>query len=453
MRSVSFLVPGLVAGTLAACTASSEEVRPPQDELFFPTGAAVSPDERLLFVVNANSELRFDSGAVSVIDLDVVDQVAAAWTTSQVIPARCAPDLDFRETLICDTRRREGEAEPPPLILRDAGARLGNFATDVAVQDTGDGTLRLIVPTRGDPSIAWLNWDGSRLSCNSGTTPFSLCDEDHRLSYVHDNPDLASLPDEPYDAYVDSAGQFAVVTHLTTGAVTLIDSPIGGDARIADVLRGLFAADPLTGLRGSTGVAGRSPGPSNIVYVGSRSEDRVQMLTVARPVNEAPPYMVLGNYFFLDFVGNESGRSSDTRGMTFSPSGDRLYLVNRRPPSVQVIDTSLGPTGFPRNVGIGATDICRQSSTIAVADVGDGERAFVSCFQDGQIYVIDPRGLTSVEDVVTVGRGPYGIAVSAARKKVYVTNFLEDTIAVVDVSPTSLYRNRVVLRIGLVRSL
>jgi hypothetical protein len=34
-----------------------------------------------------------------------------------------------------------------------------------------------------------------------------------------------------------------------------------------------------------------------------------------------------------------------------------------------------------------------------------------------------------------------------------VTNFLEDTVAVIDVSPTSPRKNRVVLRIGKVRAL
>jgi YVTN family beta-propeller protein len=104
-------------------------------------------------------------------------------------------------------------------------------------------------------------------------------------------------------------------------------------------------------------------------------------------------------------------------------------------------------------MGIGATDVCRQASQLSVMDSGDGERAYVTCFQDGQLYVIDPRGLSLVEDIVTVGRGPYAVATAPSRKKVYVTNCLEDTVAVVDVAPDSIFHNRVVLRIGEVRSL
>jgi DNA-binding beta-propeller fold protein YncE len=267
------------------------------------------------------------------------------------------------------------------------------------------------------------------------------------------------MPDEPFDVFVDSASQVAVVTHLTAtpptpSSVTLIDSPIGRNAYIADVFYGLFAADPLTGVRGSTAVAGRTTGGvGDIIYVGSRSEDRIQTLTVGRPTNGAAPYLIPGNYFFLNLVGGNSGGSYDTRSMAFSPSGDRLYLVNRKPPSLQIFDTSLGPTGFPKNVGIGATDLCRQASTLAVMDAGDGERAYVTCFQDGQLYIVDPRGLGHVEDIVLVGRGPYSVVASTLHKKIYVTNFLEDTIAVIDVSPTSPRHNRVVLRIGIQRPL
>lgn len=436
---------GCSLGLLLGCTADADEVRPQPDELFFPTGAAVSPDDSVLFVANANSELRFDSGTVGVIDLAAVDAVAADWTLNGSVPAGCERDPEHSETLVCSEEI---------FMLASASARIGNFATDIAVQDTGNGTLRLIVPTRGDPSIAWLDWDGSTLNCTRSGQGFSLCDEDHRLSYVHDDADLSGIPDEPFDAFADSAGEFAVVTHLTSGAVTLIDSPIGGNAVVADVLAGFFAQDQLTGLRGATGVAGRTPNAAgDIIYVSSRSEDRVQTFTVGRPVNDVEPYLLPGNYFFLNLVGGNSGGSSDSRSMAFSPSGDRLYIVNRRPPSLQIFDTSLSETGAPRNEGLAATDICRQASTLTVMDTGDGERAYVTCFQDGQLYVVDPRGFSSVEDIVLVGRGPYAVAAAPSRKKVYVTNFLEDTIAVVDASPTSIYHNRVVLRIGEVRPL
>ena len=439
MRHVCALTAVLVVG----CTASGEEVRPPRDQIFFPTGAALSPSESHLFIANANSDLTYDSGSISVFDLTHVDDVVAAWVTDKTVPGGCVPDADFTETLMC----------PEEIFLGNtgsAGVRIGNFATEIAVQDMngGAGELRLIIPTRGDPSIAWADWDGERLTCRPNAEGHEQCDDEHRLSFILNNSEI-SIPEEPFGAFADTAGEFAVVTHLTTGAITLIDSPRGQPAVITDVVAGVFAADPQTGLRGATGVAGRTPGaPDDIIYVGSRSEDRIATFTVGRPVNGAAPFLLAGGYFFLDAIGNTNGQSSDTRGMAFSPSGERLYLVNRRPPSLQVYDTSLGVTGFPENRALGGTDICRQASTLAVADSGDGERVYVSCFQDGQIYIIDPSGSITTDDIVTVGRGPYSVVASELRKKLYITNYLEDTIAVVDIEPGKPTRNRVVLRIG-----
>jgi len=442
MRIVA-LALGLGIGS-AGCTASSEDVRPPEDTLFFPTGAGIAPDESVLFVANANSELRYDSGSVVVLDLATIDQVANAWTTSMTRPDNCQQDTDHTETLNC--------GDETVFMRAHAGARVGNFATDVAVQDTGNGTLRLIVPTRGDPSISWVEYDGTTLTCAPGSEGYALCDDAHRLTYVQNDPDLAPLPDEPFSTFVDSVGQFAIITHLTSGDVSLVDTEPGRDAIITDVAVGLFNPDPLTGLTGSTGVAGRTPSmPDDVVYVGSRSEDRIQTMTVGRPANGELPFLLLGNWFFLTGVGGFGGGSTDTRGMSFSSTGDRLYLVNREPPTLQIIDTSLSKTGFPVNAAVAGSPICRQASTLTVLDPGDGERVYVTCFQDGEIYVVNPSGQSQVEDIIEVGRGPYAVVASKTRDKLYVTNFLEDTIAVIDVSPTSPLRDRVVMRIGEVR--
>jgi hypothetical protein len=72
----------------------------------------------------------------------------------------------------------------------------------------------------------------------------------------------------------------------------------------------------------------------------------------------------------------------------------------------------------------------------------------VTCFQDGQLYVVDPRGQSQVEDIITVGRGPYAVvdaivdlAVDSKpvehHQRLFVSNYLEDTIAVVDIEGNS----------------
>jgi YVTN family beta-propeller protein len=450
LRSRWSILP--LALALAACTANSEEVRPRAQDIFFPTGATISPDQAYLFITNANSELRYDSGSVGVVDLQEVDRIAGDWVANQTVPAGCQIDVEHRETLNCD----DGGAPAPNFVLADAGIRIGNFASAVAVQQLMSGALRLIIAVRGDPSITWADFVGGRLTCSSEVL-FPLCDEEHRLNHLRDIEDL-TIPDEPFQVFVDSRSGFAAVTHLTSGSVTLVDTPPAptpdnptGIPKLTDIIGGLFDADQ-NGARGAAGVAGRSPNGTgaDIVYVTSRTEDRVQMLTV-QPGGPYGAIFVPGNFFFLDGVGANNGGSSDTRYAQFDATGDRLFLVNRQPPSLQVYDTSLDQTGFPRNEFLAATDLCREASNMAVADVGDGTKAFVTCFRDGEVYVIDPDPNPEVEAIVTVGRGPFGVAVSEARHKLYVTNFLDDTIAVVELDPESGLRYQVILRIGVPR--
>jgi hypothetical protein len=445
---------------IASCTASAEDVRAPEDELFFPSGLAVSPPgnrARTLFIANSNSELRFDSGSIAVVSLDRVKMIVDDWVVAQpgetaIAAEGCEEDPEHRETLVCDTVASD-------ILRRGAGVRIGNFATDIAVQDftRGDAIkLRVFVPTRGDPSIAWADYDGDKLTC-ADEQGYVQCDDAHRLASMFNDPDERPIQDEPFSVYaatqpadpLDPSGAlrgFAVVTHLTTGGITLIDAPEDGTVQLSDIVNGLFAPD-TSGLFGTTGVAGIKPGGGDdLIYVGSRSEDRIQTLTIGRPENRTPPYLLPASHFFLDAVGGNPlvGDSVDTRGIRFSPDGQRLYVVNRHPPSLQIYDTSVGPTGVPRHDAIAATDVCRQVSSVAVmrtgTDMDPQERAFVTCFQDGEVYVIDPAGQSMVEDIITVGRGPYAIAAAPDQKLVF------------DVDPTSPKRNRVVLRIGVPRT-
>jgi len=435
-RGAALLAAGLVAG----CTASSEEVQPQRGSIFFPTGLAVSPDEAFMFVASANSDLRFDSGTIEVADLAAIEQVVDAWKTAQTVPPGCAASTDERRTLLCPTL---GDVD---LYVREAGVRTGNFAVAIGVQDVGGGNLRLIVPVRGDPSVTWIDWDGAsrRLRC-SDAQGFTVCDELHRLVHLRGDKNLPNLPAEPFGVYVDSLAEFATVTHLSSGTVTLVDTPKTEPPVLADSITGLFAPNGVNAT-GTSAVAGRKPGPDNVVYVQSNTEDRVQLISVARP-DVGFPFLIPTSYFFLESVIGQGG-SSDSRGIAFAPDGNRAFMINRRPPSLQVFDTSLGLQGTPRNLFLGGTDICREASSVVAGDAGGGLRVFVSCFNDGEVYVIDPRAGAAVEAVATVGRGPFGLAISPTRQLLFVTNFLGDSLAVIDLDPASETLYRVVLRIG-----
>lgn len=437
----AFALALVLALGVTGCPATGDEVQPPDDQFFFPTGMDISPDQRHLFVANANSDLRYDAGSVLVVSLARIDAIVDEWLSSAEPPADrdCEVDLMIPYTLVCNEREA---------VLATAGARIGNFVTDLRIQELAqEGMLRVFAAVRGDPSLTWIDWNGDELDCG-GSGEFPECDDDHRLQQLRGNPDLSGFPDEPFGLFVDSANGYALVTHLTSGAVSLADAPPDGSPPVlADALGNLFAPDPVTGVRGAVGIAGRMPGdPSDRIYVTSRTESRVQTLLVARPPGGYPA-LVPAEYFFL----NRILPSSNSRGIAFSATGERAYVVNRNPPMLHIVDTSMDEAGLPENELMTGVEICTQASNLAVADFGRGERVYVACFNQGQVWSVDPRGAV-VDAIIDVGRGPHAVIASPERQRLYVSNFLEDTVAVINLEGGVPTENRVVLRLGRTRN-
>jgi len=438
----------LAAVLVAGCTASGEQVRPPDDQIFFPSGVALAPGanaadpEPTLFVVSSNAELRYDTGSVVAVDLDVIDALIDTWLGGSVPddPAGCqnccAEDAFSHGTLTCD----EAAAIVPATMVRT-----GNFSTDLVVQTLASGALRLLVPVRGDPSLTWIDYDpaSGTLDCGGGGDQ-PICDDAHRLTRLRNDSNLPALASEPFGVFVDGGNQYGVLTHLNNGTVTLFDAPADGSPPVlVDALAGLFGASPTTGARSSVGVAGRTPGtPGDLIYVTSSTDARVQLLYVTRNAADVPA-MAPADFFLLDRIFP----SDNGRGIAFGAGGDRAYVVNRSPPTLQVVDTAIGTGGFPRNQVVDAIEICRDASVLAVGDLGEGERAYISCFSDGEVWVIDLDD-GDLESIIQVGRGPHESALSVARHRLYVANYLEDTIAVIDVTPGAPTENRMVFKLG-----
>ena len=441
----------IFAALVTGCTATGDEVSPPVDQLFFPSGLALAPGavagdpEPAMFVVNSNSELRYDTGTITSIDVAVADALIDEWLATGLPPADpsgcpgcCAVDSRIPTAIDCDERG---------LLIPGAAVRTGNFATDVGLQVLDSGALRLVATVRGDPSVTWIDADasGRTLDCGGGGE-VPICDDAHRLNQLLGDLELPVLSGEPFSVWVDGVNGYAMITHLVNGVVTLLDLPRDGSAPLlTDALAGLFQASQ-NGLRSSIGIAGRTPGsPYDLVYVTSSYEERVQLVYVTRQAS-GRPVMVPSEYFFLDRVFP----SEDGRGITFGAGGDRAYVVNRLPPALQIVDTSVDETGFPRNRVIGAVELCREASVVQAGDLGQGERVYVTCFSEGEVWVLDPVD-RSLRAIVDVGAGPHKMALSLARQRLYVANFLEDSISVIDLTPGAPTENRMVLKIGLGR--
>jgi DNA-binding beta-propeller fold protein YncE len=272
---------------------------------------------------------------------------------------------------------------------------------------------------------------------------------------MRNDVELPSMPPEPFNLAL--AGDSLIVTHFTTGFVSLVSAPARLDAEplLQDTITTLWVASRITGLYGAAAVAPRPNDPSGLFYVTSRQEARVATVGVAKggtDYKDRPlEALVRSEWFFLQGL-EQPGLPGDVRGVVFSGDGDRMYLTSRTPNSLMVFDTSLDERGAPRNVPLGALEICSQPANLAVVDFGAGPRVAVPCFVDGQVWLIDGASMRiiSVEDA---GRGPNGVVASAAHKKIFIGNYAEDTITVIDADPASATQNRAVLRLGVPRTI
>ena len=123
------------------------------------------------------------------------------------------------------------------------------------------------------------------------------------------------------------------------------------------------------------------------------------------------------------------------------------YITNG--PNVQLI-------GRTRNVSAIDTIVHQNVGTIdqsfgigklprAVAFSPNGKRAYVTNFSDDSVSVITVRfnevikrfGDTDITDIIRVGDGPFGVAVTPDGKRAYVANELDGTISVIDVDTKS----------------
>ena len=135
------------------------------------------------------------------------------------------------------------------------------------------------------------------------------------------------------------------------------------------------------------------------------------------------------------------------RGTAFAVKEDRFLTASHvLPPDLagfgEILLLGLAHSGNPQT-------LVRVSEVVARDDALDFALLKGSLVQGYmEPLTIEFRDPVIGEDIITVGRGPYAIAGAKDQKLLFVSNVLEDTIAVVDVDPASANRNRVVLRIG-----
>src|SRR5205814_393626 len=128
-------------------------------------------------------------------------------------------------------------------------------------------------------------------------------------------------------------------------------------------------------------------------------------------------------------------------------------IGQQNPSAVLVFDTSLNEFGLPQNRLLARVDVDLTPEELKVVPLpGGGELLYVTDFQNDKVHVIDPALLdsSSARTEIQVGKSPFGmgfIDLGGARR-LFVTNFDEDTLSAIDVDPQSPTFNQVLYRVG-----
>jgi DNA-binding beta-propeller fold protein YncE len=434
--------------------------------MYFPVGLAVSPGGHTLYVANSDFDLQYNSGTVIALDLDRVrSNVPRVWeanapcgslgqnTMKLLYPGPCGP--------ISLHHPPDGQGS-----LVAASVRIGAFATDmIAVKRPDAPASRLFLPVRGDPSITWIDVEDDTdleppfhrvLHCGG-----ERCDARHRAG---ENPNTnlrrTVLPPEPYGIAVSESRDVVVVTHQTTGSVSLVSNAWDGIPTLEFVSGGF----PI----GGVGVAAL-PVPRYVTV--SQSDYQPGFLATFR----ASPEIDLIRYFddraaaparpFLVRAGvapirvNASGY--DSRGIAIDPTDRRaceaecqddlaclqacasvpvqVYVANRTPPSLLVGETrsNVSPTASDDLVTVFDTiPLTYGASRVLLGSVvntaGQSERrVFVSCFDARFIFIYDPV-TRRIDGQIRTGRGPHAMVLDPHEPLLYVAHFTDSYIGVVD---------------------
>lgn len=297
------LTATLLAGVSGGCNDPNTGIDAPVDNLFFPEGLLLDPRTpqgeaaRYLFVSNGNNDLNFNGGSVTAIDLEAFfgrwsDTAPDAEGNERFTYApypfcegageRCVLDVGAHTTDDFPCRRlgllpQVVECDEGPFVVD--GVRLGDFSTHIAASNEPNGTPRLWIPVRGDPSVTFVDIEGAYpgppdLDCgqrevDGESHDESRCADDHRLTHLRNDRTLDEIPREPFNVHISEAEgyRYGFVAHSSGPALSVIDlDGLSGDdsgPAIVDI-NNVFSPTVGAVLSGGFGLATRPCGACGV---------------------------------------------------------------------------------------------------------------------------------------------------------------------------------------------
>lgn len=460
---------------LLGCPEVDVALPTPMDRFYFPSALAHldGPDggDGVLLVASANFDKRFASGALVAVNLDT-------------LPARLPP---FGST-------PPSPVQVPALRAMGQGGAAGDggfddavliapFAGQMRVWPLGAGRYRAFIATRSEFQRVHgveleVAGDGAlRLSCFHGDGGRN-CGEAATSLTQYEQTTPTALPRAP--------GAFGVALRPRTCAAAsdcgapetefecrvgrCVSTPTDGGRQepAADVLVTHIAqADtPLgsgTNQRGylvrlpseSLALAPErflelGPGATHAVAVGSRWN-----YVSGRFLNPSGNLIRLVDTSSGQFLSSgleTSFRVAEARGIALSGDEKRVYLIGRSPDALLVasVDDPSSPT--PRLQVVRGNPLPAGPNEIAVLSrPGRGDLLAITCTTAGVLALYDDEVGEVAAEVPGVGVQPFGLTVDrrGAGARLYVSNFQDGRVAVIDVADLDAPRNaRLVAHLG-----
>jgi DNA-binding beta-propeller fold protein YncE len=420
----------------------------------------------------------------------------AAETLANTLDEPCCVDLLRPHVLNCNERA---------YVQADATVRIGSFGGGAAIQSyqnpDGESVSRIFMMVRAEPSITFVDvthGNGSvHMRCNGprkDPDPQLVnpsCDDNWRVrrpsgAATTDNV----LPEEPHSLVLDEKLGILYVSHLTIavnrqvvgGGISTIDIGVPVDPNAPNVINGGLldpnapnvinsiarVVFPTSSDQGVTALSLNRPADPNdpndpnypLFAVARASPDITEMVlqcqeagqhcdSTTRDLSLVPGEQIMSSAFL------PSG--TDVRGFLLSPDGKQAYVLHRNTPesttstdpaALVVLDRRLDQSGQPANRPSAILEICAGASHMQFHDAGRGNLLFITCFEGGQIYVVDPQA-PQVKAIIEAGHGPTALTFSPADPTIaFVASYADNNVSVIDLEPGKSTEYMVVQRLG-----
>jgi hypothetical protein len=443
MRTASIPVITLVITVFCSgCLPDTGGIEPPNDRLIFPVGLAATGDAGHLLVVNSNFDLEYNAGTFVAMDLGFLDEHWGAAADGGVEAYDACGKDGFSEVSQDDQYCFVKEEH---LIDEAQTIRLGAFASDLEMTPSGS---RALIPVRGERAIIVVDVDeegDDLLSCGEGADLH--CASSHMIK----SNDNVTMPIEPYEVATmdyanpnggggdDTMVTLGFATHLAGGEVSLFSvetAPVDEAGQVGPSSLAPSLLSVIDGVvDGASGIAVNTV--TRDIYVTGRHDEfpHVAVLQV-RTDSQNGSYEDNPWFSQVDYIDIEAEMYAGTnaRSLAVTRDGGRAFLATREPDALVEFDID--------NYAMSdMVTVCNDPSAVALYEdpndtidpFDDSVYAFVLCFLTGQLYVIDTALMQA--EVRTMGSGPQAIAVDRVRELIYVANFRESTISVIEAVP------------------